>query len=102
MFGFARDKGILIKPCPAYTHELNGTAERFNRSIINTARCLMVEAKVDRRYWPEVVKAAAYLKNRTLTNTMNTLRIYGSKVFVIPEEKRNSKWDRKAELGILL
>ncbi|KAF2880534.1 hypothetical protein ILUMI_25647 [Ignelater luminosus] len=29
--------------------------------------------------------------------------MYGSKVFVrIPEEKRRSKWDKKAEIGILL
>ncbi|KAK9703337.1 hypothetical protein QE152_g29410 [Popillia japonica] len=31
------------------------------------------------------------------------LKLYGSKVFVrVPEQKRNSKWDRKADLGILL
>jgi len=31
------------------------------------------------------------------------LRLYGSQVFVrIPEEKRKSKWDRKAEWGVLL
>ncbi|CAH2088679.1 unnamed protein product [Euphydryas editha] len=30
---FTREKGILIKPCPAYVHELNGTAERYNRSL---------------------------------------------------------------------
>lgn len=29
--------------------------------------------------------------------------MYGSKVFVrVPEQKRISKWDRKADLGILL
>ncbi|KAK9728103.1 hypothetical protein QE152_g18128 [Popillia japonica] len=31
------------------------------------------------------------------------LKLYGSKVFVrVPEQNRNSKWDRKADLGILL
>jgi len=34
---------------------------------------------------------------------VKNLRLYGSKVFVrIPEEKRQSKWDKKAELGVLL
>jgi hypothetical protein len=119
MYNFARKKGIIIKTCPPYVHELNGTAERFNRSIMDMSRCLMAEAKVDRRYWPEVVKAAAYIKNRTLTNTIEkktpyeiffkqklsakNLRLYGSKVFVrIPEEKRKSKWDKKAEQGVLI
>lgn len=118
-FQFAREKGIIIKPCPAYVHQLNGTAERFNRTIMDMARCLLSEAKVERRYWPEIVKAAAYLKNRTLTNTIerktpyeiffrrrpsfDNLRIYGSKVFVrVPEVKRLSKFDKKAEAGILL
>ena len=31
------------------------------------------------------------------------MKLYGSKVFVrVPESKRYSKWDRKAELGILI
>lgn len=79
----------------------------------------LAEAKVGRRYWPEVIKTAAYLKNRTLTNTiekktpyeiffkikpsLENLKLYGSPIFVrIPEEKRKSKWDKKAELGVLL
>ncbi|PZC84979.1 hypothetical protein B5X24_HaOG203300 [Helicoverpa armigera] len=119
MYSFAREKGILIKTCPAYVHELNGTAERYNRTIMDMARCLLAEARVNRCYWPEVIKAAAYLKNRSLANTVvrktpyeiffnkkpsiKELKLYGSRVYVrIPEEKRRSKWDKKAELGILL
>jgi len=119
VYRFAREKGISIDVCPPYTHELNGTAERYNRSIMDMARCLLAEAKVNRCFWPEVVKAAAYLKNRSLANTVerktpyeiffNTrpcvknLRIYGSRIFVrVPEERRKSKWDKKAELGVLL
>ena len=66
-----------------------------------------------------MVKTAAYLKNRVIANTVenktpfeiffgkkpniNSLRLYGGKVFVrVPEIKRNSKWDRKADLGILV
>jgi len=118
-YQFAREKGIQINTCPPYVHELNGTAERFNRSIMDMARCLMAEAKVKRIFWPECVIAAAYLKNRILANTeekktpyeiffkkkpnVRNLRLYGSKVFVrIPEQKRQSKWDKKAELGVLL
>ncbi|CAG4974137.1 unnamed protein product [Colias eurytheme] len=119
VFQFAKEKGIIIKPCPAYVHQLNGTAERYNRTLMDMGRCLLSEAKVERRWWPEIIKTAAYLKNRTLTNTIErktpyeiffnkkpsvkNLRMYGSKVFVrIPEERRRSKWDKKAEVGILL
>ena len=34
---------------------------------------------------------------------INNLGLYGSRVFVrIPEIKRNSKWDKKADIGILV
>lgn len=58
----------------------------------------MSDAKLARKYWPEAIKAAAYLKNRTITNTIENktpfeillenkpdvkyLKLYGSKVFV--------------------
>lgn len=86
---------------------------------MDMSRCLLSEAKVNRRFWPEIVCTAAYLKNRTLANTIENktpfeivfnkkpsieyLRLYGSRVFVrVPEVKRVSKWDKKADLGILL
>ena len=87
---------------------------------MDSARCLLAKAKLDKRYWPEVVKAAAYLKNRIIANTLERkkspykiffyekpdtkyLKLYGSKVFVrVPEQKRHSKWDRKADLRILV
>lgn len=119
IYSFTKEKGIVIDNCPAYVHELNGTAERFNRTIMNMSRCLLAEAKVDKKYWPEIVCAATYLKNRTLSSTVekktpyeiffgkkpdvSNLRLYGSKVFVRkPEHKRTSKWDKKADMGILI
>ena len=65
------------------------------------------------------MKTVAYLKNRTIANTQENktpfeiffgkkpnvehMKIYSSRVFVrVPENLRNSKWDNKAELGILV
>ena len=119
IYQFIREKGIVLNTCPPYVHELNGTAERYNRSIMDMSRCLLAEARVDQKFWPEVVCTVAYLKNRTLANTIENktpyeilfgkrpnvkhLKLYGSRVFVrVPEQLRKSKWDRKADLGILL
>lgn len=116
---FAKEKGISIATCPPYVHELNGVAERFNRTIMDSARCLLKEARVNARFWPEIVKTATYLKNRTLANTIEIktpyeiffaekpnakyIKLYGSRVFVrTPESQRKSKWDDKAKLGVLL
>lgn len=112
-------RGIETKPSPAYVHELNGTAERFNRTIMNRARCLRAEANIDRKYWPECVKTAAYLGNRTLANTMENktpfeiffgkkpdvtnLKFFGSVVYIrVPDVRRKCKMDAKAEKGVLV
>ena len=54
-YKFAKEKGITMNNCPAHVHELNGTAERFNRRIMNMASCLLAEAKVHKCYWPEIM-----------------------------------------------
>ena len=45
-YKFSQEKGIILNNCPAYVHELNGTAKRFNRTIMDTARCLLDEAQI--------------------------------------------------------
>ena len=119
IYNFIKHKGIELIPCPPYVHELNGIAERYNRTAMDMGRCLMREAKINRKYWPEIMKTVAYLKNRTIASTnenktpyeiffgtkpnVKHLKIYGSRVFVrTPEIKRNSKWDDKAKVGILV
>ena len=110
IYKFARDKGIRINNCPTYVHELNGTAERYNRTVIDMARCLLAEAKVYKRYWPKIVCTAVYLKNRILVNTIErkipfeiffgrkpsveNLHLYGSKVFVRRSEQKRVLWRR--------
>lgn len=118
-YTFAKQEGIYIKPGPAYTHQLNGVAERFNRTVMDRARCLMSEAKLNKCYWPECVQTATYLGNRLLTNTVERkspyeifygrkpevryLKIFGSKCFVrVPEETRTSKLNPKGIQGILV
>lgn len=44
IFRFTRERGIVIKPCPAYVHEPNGTAERFKRSVVDIGKSLLLEA----------------------------------------------------------
>lgn len=105
IYKFVREKGISIDACPPYVHELNDTAERYNRSIMDVSRCLLAEAKVHNKFWPEVVCAAAYLKNRTIANTIERnktpyeiffnqkpstkyLKMYGSRVFVRVRTKK--------------
>ena len=40
IYNFEKYKGIGILSCPPYVHELNGVAERYNRSAMDMGRCL--------------------------------------------------------------
>lgn len=73
---------------------------------MDMARCLLNEAKVDKKYCPEIIYAVLYLKNRTSANTIEmktlheifskekpnveNLRLYGSKVFVRKPLQKNN------------
>ena len=108
IYQFINEKGIELLPCPPCVHQLNGVAERFNRSTMDIGRCLLREAKIPLRYWPAIVKTVSYLKNRTIANlnenktpfdiffgnkpNVKNLKIYGSRVFVRkPEALRKGK-----------
>ena len=53
-YKFAKEKGIILNNCPVYVHELNGTAERFNRTIMDMARCLLTEATFINAFGPKL------------------------------------------------
>lgn len=48
---FLKDQGIQDQRTTPYTLEQNGTAERFNRTIIERAKCLLFDAKLPKCYW---------------------------------------------------
>jgi hypothetical protein len=55
---FTSKKGILQTFSPAETPELNGFAERANRTILDKARCLLLTSSLPKTYWAEAVNAA--------------------------------------------
>lgn len=84
--------------------------------IISRARCLLNEFRISRKFWPEVMKAATYIGNRVLANTVekktptelfygnkpnvHNLVFYGSLSFVRTlDEKRIDKFSKKGMQG---
>lgn len=57
--------GIQHQLTCTYTPEQNGVAERANRTIIEKAKCMLLDGKLDVKFWAEACHAAAYLMNRT-------------------------------------
>ncbi len=63
--------GIVIDSGTPYTPELNGIAERKNRTIIEKVRALLSDGRrgVDVKFWPFATKMAEYILNRSPSHT---------------------------------
>lgn len=118
MENYLKTEGIVHQKTNPYTPEQNGLCERFNRTIVERAKCLLFEAKLEKKFWAEAVNSAVYLKNRTPASGLGDItpfekwtcrkpdlshvRVFGSPVMVhIPKNKR-LKWDKKAVKYILV
>ena len=115
---FLAFKGIKHQTTAGYAPEMNGRAERDNRTIIEDVRAVMNAAGFPRNLWSETVNAVVYLLN-CATNSSDTrttpyekwigrkpsvshLRILGSISYAhIPKQFRG-KLDMKAKETVLV
>ncbi|CAI7901430.1 unnamed protein product [Closterium sp. NIES-54] len=63
-----KNNGIRHSLTMPYSPEMNGIAERANRTITETARGLLIEAGLPDYFWPDAVRSACVAKNRALTH----------------------------------
>ena len=103
------DEGLEFETSTPYAPEQNGSAEHSGGVIVMKSHCMRITASLPEDMWPEIVKAAAYLLNRTpakhlgwkspvetfqtalgyttIQPDIGHLKVYGCKVYVhIPEE----------------
>ncbi|GBN92280.1 Retrovirus-related Pol polyprotein from transposon TNT 1-94 [Araneus ventricosus] len=115
---FLRDLGIKIERTSFYTPELNGIAERFNRSSMEAVRTMLQDSGLQPKFWAEALHAYVHTKNRCshkLTEGKTPMEIwsghkppirhcrtFGSLAYVyVPIVNRN-KLQPKAKIGILV
>ena len=115
--GYFKKHGIIHETTAPYTPEQNGKAERLNRTLVESARAMLHDAQLSKRFWAEAIVMANYLRVRSPTATGTTtpfeafvgdkpdisdLRVFGSIAYVhTPKEKRR-KLDNKAIKGTFL
>jgi hypothetical protein len=98
-------QGTVLQDIP----ELNGTAERNVRTVMNMMHSMLKGAGVPKKLWAEVIVAACYITNRFTSSSersphelwfgtnpdVSELRIYGCTAFVhVPKETSRGLDDR--------
>jgi len=115
---FCTQQGIRHQTTPAYTPQLNGVAERKNRTIFDMARSLLKAKKLPKQYWAEAVSCAVYLLNRCPTKSLQAvtpeeawsghkpsvthLRVFGCVAYAKIADARRTKLDDKSEKCIFV
>ena len=56
---------------PPHTPELNGKAERLNRTLNNIIRAILLQANMPQSFWTEAMAIATYLHNRLLSKAID-------------------------------
>ncbi|GAU31928.1 hypothetical protein TSUD_271130, partial [Trifolium subterraneum] len=64
---FCSNQGIKRQLTTAYTPQQNGVSERKNRTLLNMVRSMIAGRGVPKVFWPEAVKWATHIMNRSPT-----------------------------------
>ena len=68
---FLKEHGIGRRLATTHTPEQNGVAERRNRTLVEMARCLLIQSRLPPFFWAEAVNTANYIRNRRPSSSMN-------------------------------
>ncbi|BBG98715.1 HXXXD-type acyl-transferase family protein, partial [Prunus dulcis] len=101
-----------------YTPQQNGVAERKNRTIVEMAKCLMLEKKIPFDFWAEAVNTSVYILNRCPTKALSKrtpfeayggrkpgikhLKVFGSLCYAHVPKQQRQKLDLASKRCIFL
>ncbi|MBW0536646.1 hypothetical protein O181_076361 [Austropuccinia psidii MF-1] len=112
------ESGINHITSPPYTPQHNPFAERGNQSILEKARCILLQSKLPTKFWAEAVSTATFLCNlipkhenqktpyeiwNNSKPPLHKLKPFGCKAWLkIPTHFIRNKFESKAWEGIFL
>ena len=114
---WALDQGIQFQYTTRYRPEENGVAERWNATLLDMVRCLIIQGNFPKVWWNELVHTATYIRNRCITTTtgktpfevwhgstpdLSNMRVIGCKVVYHIPTKLRSKLEDKGSVGVLI
>ena len=99
------------------TPEQNGLAERFNRTVVEMARCMLIESGLPKSYWVRALDTAAQVRNIVVKENngkspfemfwlrkpkMHNLKVFGCLAYVKNRKTSQSKFDPKAKKHVFI
>ncbi|MCH81754.1 retrovirus-related pol polyprotein from transposon tnt 1-94, partial [Trifolium medium] len=109
---FCSNQGIKRQLTTAYTPQQNGVSERKNRTLMNMVRSMLAGRNVPKGFWPEAVKWATYVMNRSPTLSVKNItpeeawsgskpsvhhfRVFGCLAFAHVPDSQRTKLDDKS------
>ena len=115
---YCKQHGIAHEKTPPKTPQLNGLAERMNKTLIERVRCMLSEAKLPKHFWGEALYTAVHVINLSPVVALNSevpnkirfgknvkydhLRVFGCKRFVHVSKDERSKLDAKSRQCIFI
>lgn len=99
----------------------NGVAERVNRTIVEMARCLLLQAGLPEYFWAEASSVSCYIRNLCVNSSINNqipvclwrrqvnvpdllskLRVFGCRVWSLIDKDLRTKFGPKAEACVFM
>ncbi|VEN40759.1 unnamed protein product [Callosobruchus maculatus] len=115
---FCVEKGIQMQYTVAYNPELNGVAERMNRTLLDCARTMILHCKtLGKEFWGEAVLTAVHLINRSPTSCLSVtpyemwhgkrpnvsyFRVFGAVAYAHVPQQIRKKLDAKGRKLIMV
>lgn len=62
-----KEHGIRRRLTVPHTPEQNGVAERRNRTLVEAARCMIIQSGLPASFWAEAISTANYIRNQCVT-----------------------------------
>ncbi|KMQ88472.1 retrovirus-related gag-pol polyprotein [Lasius niger] len=115
---FLKENGIQRRLTVTHTPEQNGVAERKNRTLVEMARCLLIQSDLSPAFWGEAINTANYIRNRCPTSSLGGktpferwtgktpdvgyFQEFGCQVYSLIREPNKEKFQSRSKKGVFV